>query len=184
MIVAEAVFVAVAVNVTGVPEQISVPGFAASETAGVSCDKTFTVIEFDETVFETKQPLPLTVMVQVITSPLARPVVVYTFELPDCTLILFTLKSYTTVAVPVPAAVAVKFTAVPRQILVPGVAVNVTLATADELTTMGALKLVLLQPQPPHACTVMLPDTTVPKSTVIVLVPCPLVMVAPAGTVH
>ena len=49
--------VGVAVNVTLVPEQIVLPGFAAILTDGITVDVTVIVIEFDVTGFGLAQPM-------------------------------------------------------------------------------------------------------------------------------
>jgi hypothetical protein len=61
----------VAVNVTGVPEQIAPDGEAAMLTDGVTLAFTAIVIVFDVAVFVVKQVPPLIVITQITWSPLA-----------------------------------------------------------------------------------------------------------------
>ena len=83
---------AVAVNVTGVPEQIAPEGEAPMLTAGVMLELTDMVIVFELAVFALRQVPPVIVMVQVTASPFANELDVYVFELPVCALTLLTLK--------------------------------------------------------------------------------------------
>ena len=64
-------FVAVAVKVTLIPEQIVLPGFAAILTDGVTVDPTIIVIPVDVAVAGLAQPSD-EVIVTVITSPFAN----------------------------------------------------------------------------------------------------------------
>ena len=87
---------AVAVNVTGVPEQIEPDGDAAIATVGVIglivVPPTDIVIVLEVAEFVVRQLPPVRVIVHVTASLFASVVLVYIFELVFCTLTLFTLK--------------------------------------------------------------------------------------------
>ena len=85
----------VAVNVTGVPEQIEPAGDATIATVGVIgliVVLTDIVIVLEVAEFVLRQLPPVMVIAQVTASLFASVVLVYVFELVFCTLTLFTLK--------------------------------------------------------------------------------------------
>lgn len=71
----------VAEKVTAVPEQTGPVGFAAMEMVGVNTGLTAIVTTFDVELLTVRQVAPVTVIVQLILSPLFSALVTKLFEL-------------------------------------------------------------------------------------------------------
>ena len=115
-------FVGVAVNVTLIPGQIVLPGFAVMLTDGVNVGPTDIIITGDATIFGLAQAREESI-ITITVSPLANVLVEYVLLFVP-TSILFTLHRY--IGVPPFVGVAVKVTLVPVQIVLPVFAVMLT----------------------------------------------------------
>ena len=141
--------VAVAVKVTGVLAQMTLPGLAVMLTEGTTSGVMVIVMLLLVTVTGLAQGA-LLVSVQVITSPLLRLLSTYMIEVPTVTLFFF---HWYTGDVPPLVIVAVKVTGVPAHtglaglevIVIAGVSIGFTvMVMALLVTTVGIVQLALL----------------------------------------